>query len=355
MSQCPVTDPSPLEMLLFGAGLVERIPLPKPGPIADVDEATLLPWHESLQDRAEPDVHNPNGWGNSLWGCTRWEFFAYAFRNCRRILDAGCGEGRLVFYLHRRQFDVTGLDICPGRLAEARGAARALGLADLVFEQGNIEALPYDDASFDGVSASSNVFVYDYDTRRMFAEIHRVLHPGGIFVIEQWRGDPDTPPVEKPGRYISVDPPALRYLVSRGLHNRAHTIFLRAGSRHAHLLAAVGPNSSDDLSDEQKQACERILQELHESDLSCVERVTYSGDHRWLAPKELPRILADAGFVDFTSWGVPDGQAFARSLEESGLLAKLKQEDLLPYLRALVASATQFESWEPDNVTCRKP
>ncbi len=354
MAAYPLTDPSQLERMLFDAGLMEHVPLSAPAEKTEISDA-LLEWHDSVRDQAPPNVHNPAHWGNNLWGCTRWEFFAYAFREGRRVLDVGCGEARLTFYLARRGFEVIGLDVSPGRLLEARTAARLIGMAEVPFQEASIEDLPYEEASFDGVSASGNVFTYGYDTPRMFAEIYRVLRPGGVFAIEQWRGDPDAPPVEQPGWFLGVDPPFLEYRVSRGLYGRATTIFLRPGSPQAEVLAGVGPGVTGYLSGKQKQVCEQLLEEMRQGDLSCVERATYAGDHRSLAPEELPRLLAEAGFVGFTSWGVPDGVAFARSLRESGVLAKLNQEDLLPCLGALLASATQFEVWAADDVTCRKP
>ena len=97
----------------------------------------------------------------------------------------------------RRFPEVIGLDISSVRLAEARGAAQVLGL-EVGLQEGNIESLPFPDASFDGVSASGNVFTYDFETPCMLAEIHRVLRPGGVFALEQWPGDPNAPPARTP-------------------------------------------------------------------------------------------------------------------------------------------------------------
>lgn len=56
----------------------------------------------------------------------------------RRCLDFGCGVGRLVFPLAQRFASVTGVDISPSMLAEARKNAHDLGLT-------NVELLPSDD------------------------------------------------------------------------------------------------------------------------------------------------------------------------------------------------------------------
>jgi ubiquinone/menaquinone biosynthesis C-methylase UbiE len=66
----------------------------------------------------------------------------------------------------------------PEMLAKARAAAGDLGAANVEFVEGEVEALPFADASFD-VVISNGVIDLVPDKDAVFSEIHRVLRPGG--------------------------------------------------------------------------------------------------------------------------------------------------------------------------------
>jgi arsenite methyltransferase len=63
-------------------------------------------------------------------------------------------------------------------LAKARGAAEELGAGNVEFVETEAEALPFPDASFD-VVISNGVIDLIPDKDAVFAELHRVLAPGG--------------------------------------------------------------------------------------------------------------------------------------------------------------------------------
>jgi len=92
-----------------------------------------------------------------------------------RVLDLGCGRGGVMERLHERAGLVAGLDPDLGALREHRAPAlaRASGLA---------EALPYAGGTFDLVCCSW-VLEHLADPARVFAEVARVLAPGGHFVF----------------------------------------------------------------------------------------------------------------------------------------------------------------------------
>jgi arsenite methyltransferase len=73
---------------------------------------------------------------------------------------------------------VVGVDMTEEMLARSRAAAAALGLSNVEFRQGVIEALPVEDAWAD-VVISNGVTNLCADKRRVFSEILRVLRPGG--------------------------------------------------------------------------------------------------------------------------------------------------------------------------------
>ena len=65
-------------------------------------------------------------------------------------------------------------------------------------------------------------------------------------------------------------------------------------------------------------------------------------------------MLKEAGFISFQSWGLPCALEFARELQEQGVLGRLRQEDLIPFMHALIRSATKYEEWIHQQCTCRK-
>lgn len=95
----------------------------------------------------------------------------------KKILDAGCGTGAILQRLGNPERNV-GIDLAP----EAISFCRQRGLNNV--REGNISALPFEDASFDAV-ISSSVLYHDWvpDIDAGVREMHRVLRPGGLIVI----------------------------------------------------------------------------------------------------------------------------------------------------------------------------
>jgi SAM-dependent methyltransferase len=94
-----------------------------------------------------------------------------------RILDAGCGTGGTTVEL-RRFGDVVGVDLAWAALQPARDR----GLRDLA--RASIEHLPFGAATFDVATSFEVVYHLDVgsDTCAL-REIHRVLKPGGLFML----------------------------------------------------------------------------------------------------------------------------------------------------------------------------
>lgn len=101
-----------------------------------------------------------------------------------RVLDAGSGAGLLAVLASFRGARVTALDASAPLLEIAR---ERLPSADI--RQGDLEALPFDEASFDAVIAVNSVF-YATDIGNAIRELKRVVRPGGRVVITVW-GSPD--------------------------------------------------------------------------------------------------------------------------------------------------------------------
>ncbi len=112
------------------------------------------------------------------------------------LLDVGSGIGGPArYFADRFGCRVTGLDLTAEFCAIARHLTQALGLDDrVVFEHGDATAMPFADAGFDGAYAM-NVSMNIANKARFYAEIHRVLRPGGWLVLSEIAQGPAGRPV----------------------------------------------------------------------------------------------------------------------------------------------------------------
>jgi SAM-dependent methyltransferase len=101
------------------------------------------------------------------------------------LLDVACGTGTVAITAARQGAKVTGLDLTPELLAQARESAPIAGLNDIVWKEGDAEALPFPDAGFDVVLSQ---FGHMFAPRPEVAirEMLRVLKPGGRLAIATW-------------------------------------------------------------------------------------------------------------------------------------------------------------------------
>ena len=102
-----------------------------------------------------------------------------------RVLDLGSGAGTDSLVAAQMVGDsgsVTGIDMTPEMLGKARGAAEQMGTRNVEFVEGEVERLPFPDASFD-VVISNGVIDLVPDKDAVFSEIQRVLVPGGRIQI----------------------------------------------------------------------------------------------------------------------------------------------------------------------------
>ncbi|MDF2735431.1 MAG: hypothetical protein K0S97_2054 [Chloroflexota bacterium] len=96
-----------------------------------------------------------------------------------RVLDAGCGAGRMSRHLAERGCLIEGVDLSPGMVAMARRDH-----PDLVFTVGSLTDLPYADDQFAGVLLwYSIIHTPPAGLARIFAEVSRVLRPGGRVLV----------------------------------------------------------------------------------------------------------------------------------------------------------------------------
>lgn len=101
------------------------------------------------------------------------------------VLDLGAGAGNDVFVARRVVGEtgrVIGVDMTPDMVRKARENLARLGYANVEFRLGEIEALPVAGSSVDRI-LSNCVLNLVPDKRRAFAEMYRVLKPGGGFGV----------------------------------------------------------------------------------------------------------------------------------------------------------------------------
>jgi arsenite methyltransferase len=101
------------------------------------------------------------------------------------VLDLGSGAGTdslIAAQMVGDQGSVTGIDMTTEMLGKARAAAAEIGATNVEFVEAEAERLPFPDASFD-VVISNGVIDLIPDKDAVFAELYRVLRPGGRIQI----------------------------------------------------------------------------------------------------------------------------------------------------------------------------
>jgi SAM-dependent methyltransferase len=101
-----------------------------------------------------------------------------------RVLDVACGSGNTAIPAAKAGAAVTGVDIAPNLLGQAKKRAAAEQL-EIRFEEGDAEELPYADQSFDVVLTMFGA-MFAPRPERVAAELIRVCKPGGLIAMANW-------------------------------------------------------------------------------------------------------------------------------------------------------------------------
>ena len=145
----------------------------------------------------------------------------------RKLLDIGCGTGGIALSLAADYgaAKVIGVDVEDPVLATANRRAAAKGLTDRVeFVRVEPGPLPFGDGEFDLVF-SKDAMIHIPDKEALFADVMRLLKPGGLFAASDWLSSHDGEPT----------PVMKRYMEAEGLSFR-----MGSPERYREALAATG-------------------------------------------------------------------------------------------------------------------
>lgn len=98
-----------------------------------------------------------------------------------RVLDFGCGSGDIAIACREAGYEITGIDLSPAMIARARARSDGRGIAFDLLESDDPFKLPYRDAYFDGVIASS-VLEYVRAPLACLQELRRTCKPSAVLI-----------------------------------------------------------------------------------------------------------------------------------------------------------------------------
>ena len=176
----------------------------------------------------------------------------------QRVLDVACGTGVAALTAARVGARVTGLDLTPELLARARENAELANL-EVEWHEGDVEQLPFRDASFDVVlSQYGHIFAPRPDVA--VSEMLRVLKPGGTIAFSTWPPELlvgrrfaqvarylPAPPIAVPPPYLWGDPNVIRErlgtAVTSIMFDRGRMLVPALGVKHlcATMERSAGP------------------------------------------------------------------------------------------------------------------
>ncbi len=144
------------------------------------------PWYVRAYDRRYFDAYADEFSPQQTTEETEATLALLALPPGARILDLCCGFGRHAVEMAKRGYQVTGLDLSPALLDEARKRAQREGVA-VTWIEADMRAIPTPAVPYDGVVNLFSAFGFfgdDHEEQRAADAVRRVLKPGGAFLID---------------------------------------------------------------------------------------------------------------------------------------------------------------------------
>jgi SAM-dependent methyltransferase len=163
---------------------------------------------------------------------------AVAIEAGMRVLDVGTGSGSAAIGAAQAGADVVGIDIAPELFDAARRRAAEAGV-EVDWVEGDAEALPFDDDSFDRVlTAFGTIYATQHDDAAR--ELVRVCRPGGEVVMANWC--PESLPARLTAMLRRLQPPEALSPVAPSEWGTHGHVRRRLGGE---LVLAIEPHSVD--------------------------------------------------------------------------------------------------------------
>lgn len=126
-----------------------------------------------------------------------------------KILDVACGTGYFCILAAKRGAEVTGVDIASNLIIQAKNNAKDHDVK-IQFDEGDAEALPYSDNTFDIVISMIGA-MFAPQPEKVAAELLRVCKPGGIIAMANWTSEGLTGEMFGIGPKYVPPPPGIPY------------------------------------------------------------------------------------------------------------------------------------------------
>ena len=114
-----------------------------------------------------------------------------------RVLDISTGTGMVAIEMAKKlpNIQIEAVDLSAGMLAQAKRKARCEGIQNITFIQGDVEALPYDDGTFDVITCGYGMFFYP-EMEKTYQMLCQKLKEGGQIIFSSFTKEAFSPYVD---------------------------------------------------------------------------------------------------------------------------------------------------------------
>lgn len=173
----------------------------------------------------------------SLWGLKHLNI-----KSDDVILDVGCGGGININRMAKNAKKVYGVDYSIESVKLSKEVnAELIKEGKVEIQEGNVVNLPFEDDSFDIVTAFETVYFWP-DIEKCFGEVKRVLKPGGIFLIGMETNGSDNLIMRFWGHFIDMemyDDNEIRTFLENNDYSQI-TVYLRDGKNKKEIIKENG-------------------------------------------------------------------------------------------------------------------
>ncbi|MFA5183439.1 MAG: methyltransferase domain-containing protein [Syntrophales bacterium] len=168
------------------------------------------------------------------------------------VLDVACGPGIVACAFAARAKQVTGIDLTPAMITQAKALQREKGLRNLTWRVGNVLPLPFSDACF-SVVVTRYTFHHFLDPGAVFGEMVRVCQPGGRVLVADTAIAPEKrdffdmeEKLRDPSHTRALTPAEFLQMAKEQGLREVSTKFIRSERNLESHLKASFPNPGDD-------------------------------------------------------------------------------------------------------------